>query len=60
MTNSRENVNKCIDCRIRNECANSDKELTCEEFKAYMQEQELQFFQEEMKGVDDDVPSKLY
>lgn len=53
-------MNKCIDCRIRNECANSDKEMTCEEFKAYMQEQELQFFQEEMKGVDDDVPSKIY
>lgn len=55
------NVNRCIDCRIRNDCANSDKELTCEEFRAYMQEQELQFFQNKIeKDVDNDVPSKLY
>ena len=38
----------CIDCPIRNECNNCDKELTCEEFKAYLDEQELQFFQEQL------------
>lgn len=41
-------TNNCIDCRYRYDCHNSDKEMTCEEFKSYMEEQELEFFQDNL------------
>lgn len=51
----------CSDCRVRQECHDSEKGMTCEEFKTYMEELDVQFFREVMqKEIDENEPNKLY
>lgn len=42
-------MNNCTNCPYSEECHDSEKEMTCDEFQDYMQQLELRFFQEEIE-----------
>ena len=45
-------VTNCLNCPFRKDCNNCDKEMTCEEFKAYMQKKEQAFFEQYLTECD--------
>lgn len=53
-------MKNCIDCQVRTECHESDKEMSCEEFVSYMEKLELNYFQTQLEEIDTNVQSKLH